>query len=102
PPNFCDNSKPPVKKFSNKTLRIIFCIRSYPVLSRDIFVNNVLYRVNSTTNDVMVDSSVDDKTFSNYLILKIPVTDSLKTVNITVKSVKNYTYSFTVHVTENY
>ncbi|XP_055865465.1 uncharacterized protein LOC106052364 isoform X2 [Biomphalaria glabrata] len=95
-PYMCNNT-PIVKNVTNKTIYVMFCIRSYPVLSRAIIINGILYRIN-TTNDVIVESHVDKETFSNYIALTIPVIDSLKTVNITVMSVKNLTFSFIVNM----
>uniref|UniRef100_A0A2C9LMA3 Uncharacterized protein n=1 Tax=Biomphalaria glabrata TaxID=6526 RepID=A0A2C9LMA3_BIOGL len=95
-PYMCNNT-PIVKNVTNKTIYVMFCIRSYPVLSRAIIINGILYRIN-TTNDVIVESHVDKETFSNYIALTIPVIDSLKTMNITVMSVKNLNFSFIVNM----
>ncbi|KAK6964146.1 hypothetical protein BgiMline_031351, partial [Biomphalaria glabrata] len=100
-PYVCDNIEPNVEIHTAGKLAISLCIRSYPALSRDIFINSILYRINTTSNDVMVKSSFDVETFSNYLTLNIPRRDSLKRVNITVKSVEKQTFSVSLNVSEN-
>ncbi|XP_055865477.1 uncharacterized protein LOC106050851 [Biomphalaria glabrata] len=106
-PYFCDDSKPTVKQISDKTLNVGFCIRSYPILSRDILINDISYRIlihdiveeiTRNTGDVAAGSSVDEKTFSSYITLEFPDTYILKSVNITVRSVKNVAFSFVLNL----
>ncbi|KAH9492837.1 hypothetical protein Btru_023837 [Bulinus truncatus] len=100
-PYFCENNYTvEVNHLSQDNSTIVnFCIRSYPVLSRHILINNKMYRINGTFDGLSIDSTVDEKTFSNFITIRIQTRANIAmNFSVTALNVKNDSFTFQFNI----